>query len=326
MKKIVLSHNMPLNGFEDYLQGLEVVCPKEPLAKFTREEAEEAIKEASVFICIADFVCDKALMELAPNLEIVGNLGSGFNNVDVDYATQRGIYVLNTPTQVMEPTSEMTIALMLSVCRSVVRYDRDLRREKVCTPTLLFYRDMMVYGKTLGILGFGRIGKSVARKAVGLGMNVIYYDPYRASPEEEEALHATYMPIEQVLANCDVLTLHMPYVPEYHHFMNDQRFALMKDTAYQVNASRGPIVEEKALIKALKTGKIRGAALDVHEFEPNISQEIIDLENIVITPHCCTNIAEIRLNMLGELMQGMAALLDGKVPHNVVNKSLCASK
>ena len=105
MKKIVLSHNMPLNGFEDYLQGLEVVCPKEPLAKFTREEAEEAIKEASVFICIADFVCDKALMELAPNLEIVGNLGSGFNNVEVDYATLRGIYVLNTPTQVMEPTS-----------------------------------------------------------------------------------------------------------------------------------------------------------------------------------------------------------------------------
>ncbi|MCI8648976.1 MAG: hypothetical protein HFG20_02555 [Anaerotruncus sp.] len=322
-KKIVFSHNMPLDGFEEYVKDFEIVRPAEPLAKFSREQAEQAMQDASVFICIADFVCDRALMERSDKLECVGNLGSGFNNVDVDYATSRGIYVLNTPTAVMEPTSEMTIALMLSVCRSTVRYDRDLRREKVCTPTLLFVRDMMLYGKTLGVIGFGRIGKSVARKAVGLGMKVIYNDLYRASEQEEQALNATFMQADEVIKNCDVLTLHMPYLPEYHHYMNDARFAMMKKTAYLINASRGPIVEEKALVKALKEGIIRGAALDVHEFEPNISEEIIALPNIVITPHCCTNIAEIRLNMLCELLEGVDALAHGRMANNVVNRSLC---
>ncbi|HHX59245.1 MAG TPA: hypothetical protein GX707_00665 [Epulopiscium sp.] len=322
MKKLVLSHNVPLNQFDHLLDDIEIICPEEPLSKFSREEIEEVIIDADALICVLDFKCDSDLIELGTKLKVVGNLGSGLDNIDIEHATQKGIFVVNTPHSVMEPTAEMTIALMLSVCRSTVLYDRELRRDKVCKPSLFFERDMMVSGKTLGIIGFGRIGKSVAKKAAGLGMNIIYYDLYKASEEDEKALNATYMSVDDVIKTSDVLSLHMPYTPEYHHFMNDQRLALMKETAYLINASRGPIVEEKALLKVLQNNKIRGAALDVHEFEPNISQEITELSNIVITPHCCTNIAAVRMQMLGEVLGGVYEILNDRYPDNIANKSI----
>lgn len=318
MKKIVFSHNIPFEYYKQYVQNMKVICPREPLACFTRKEIKEALQDANIFICIADYACDRELIEISNDLEIIGNVGSGYDNVDSDCAKEKGIYVLNTPTAVMESTAEMTIALMLSICRSTVQYDRDLRREKVCNRPLFFVRDMVVYQKKLGIIGLGRIGKSVAKKAVGLGMDILYYNPFQISKEEEKDLHATYMSVDDVLRNADVITLHLPYFPETHHFMNGDRFELMKETAYLINASRGPVVDEKALIYALQTKQIRGAALDVHEFEPNISEEIVELPNIVITPHCSTNIGEVRINMLHELMEGVHNLVNGRTPENIV--------
>ncbi|NLI90067.1 MAG: hypothetical protein GX366_06645 [Epulopiscium sp.] len=322
MKKIVLSHNMPLERFEERLADIEVICPKEPLGVFTEEEARIAIKDADAFMCIADFPCRKDMIDLGENLKVIGNLGSGLDNIDVGYASEKNIFVVNAPTTVTEPTAEMTIALMLSICRSTVRYDRELRIEKKCKPTLLFERDMVISGRTLGIIGFGRIGRSVAKKAVGLGMDIIYYDLNKMSKEDEKKLNARYMEVDDLIRNSDVISLHMPYTKEHHHFMNSERISLMKDTAYLINASRGPIVEEKALVHALKNKIIRGAALDVHEFEPNISQEIIDLPNIVITPHCCTNIADVRMQMLGEAMGGILDILNNKYPDNIANNEV----
>ncbi len=319
MKKIVMSHNFPLDQFEEELKDFEIICPVKRLDMYTKEEAVKAIKEATAFVCLKDFVCDKELIDAGKNLKTICNLGSGFDNVDVAYATEKGIVVLNTPNSVMEPTAEMTIALVLGICRSTVRYDRELRKSRFCKSELLLERDMMVSGKTMGILGFGRIGRCVAKKANALGMKILYYDKFQAPEDVEKSLDASFVSTEYLLANSDVISLHLPYVPENYRYMDESKISQMKKNAYLINASRGAIVSEKALIEALKNQTIAGAALDVHEYEPDISEEIVNLENIVITPHICTNIAEVRMNMMGELIGGIQLLLNDKIPGNVVN-------
>lgn len=164
MKKIVLSHNIPKEYYEEYVTDMQVAVPKEPLTAWTKEEAKEVIKDADIFICYHDFKMDQELIDSAENLEIVGNVGSGYDNVDWRYAKEKGIHVLNAPRSVMEATSEMTVALMMSVCRGVVQYDRELKRDLVMKRQLFFYRDMVLYGKTLGVIGMGRIGHMVARQ------------------------------------------------------------------------------------------------------------------------------------------------------------------
>ncbi|WP_243009144.1 NAD(P)-dependent oxidoreductase [Clostridium sp. AM58-1XD] len=302
--KIVFSHNIPKEYYSDYVKNMDVKVPKEPLACFTREEAMEAIEDADIFICIADYVCDARLIDSGRNLKIIGNMGSGYNNVDTAHAKEKGIHVLNAPRSVVESTAEMVIAIMMGACRGVVQYDRELRRDRVCTRQLFFYRDMVMYGKTLGIVGFGRIGQAVARRAAALGMKIICYDPFPVRQEVLDQYEAESVGLEQLLHMADVVTLHIPYTDETHHFMDEEKIAMMKKDAYLVNAARGAIVEEKALVKALKNHEIKGAALDVHEFEPNISADIAELPNIVITPHCCTNVAEVRIGMLHELLDG----------------------
>ena len=327
MKQIGFSHHIPLDRFSDQLSCFEIIRPRELLTVFSRDEAMSAIQNATAFVFMADFRCDKELLDTAKNLRVIGNLGSGFDNIDVAYATQKGIAVLNTPVSVVEPTAEMTMALILGICRSTVFYDRELRRTRLCKGSLLLERDMTLTGKTLGVLGFGRIGRAVAKKAAAFGMRIVYGDVMRADEEVERPLGAVFMKAEDVIRSSDVLTLHMPYNRENHHFMNAERLGMMKPTAYLINASRGSVVSESALLEALQEKRIRGAALDVHEAEPHISEAITALENIVITPHACTNLAEVRLNMMGELLDGVAMYVgEQRVPSNVVNKSLFASK
>lgn len=319
MKKIILSHNIPDEYYRDYVKDMEVAVPKEPLTCWTKEEAKAVIRDADIFICYHDFKMDRELIDCGEKLAIIGNVGSGYDNVDWAYAKEKGIHVLNAPRSLMESTSEMTVALMMSACRGVVQYDRELRKDLVMTRQLFFDRDMVLYNKTLGVIGMGRIGTMVARKAHGLGMKIIYSNQFRIDPEVEAELGgASYMSAEEVLANADVITLHVPLMPSTFHFINAEKLALMKKSAYLINASRGPVVEEKALIEALKNHTIKGAALDVHEFEPNINPEIAGLDNIVITPHCCTNVTEVRVAMIHELLAGVRTLLDGGTPYNLV--------
>lgn len=323
MKKIGFTHHVPLDRFSAQLAGFQVTRPATPLTAFSQEEALSAVQDATAFIFMADFRCDKTLLDAAKHLRVIGNLGSGFDNIDVDQATQKGIVVLNTPIAVVEPTAEMTMALMLGICRSTVLYDRELRRTRLCRGSLLLERDMTLTGKTLGILGFGRIGRAVARKARTFGMQIVYSDPVRAPAAIEQETQAVFLPPEEVIRTSDVLTLHMPYNRENHHYINADRLKLMKAGAYLINASRGSVVCEQALVEALREQRIRGAALDVHEREPHISEAIAALENIVITPHACTNLAEVRLNMMEELLSGVDAYINqGRMPTNVVNRSL----
>jgi len=319
-----MSHNIPLDRFAKELAGYKIIEPKQPFAVFAKDEALKAISCCDAFITMVDFPCDKEMLDAGVKLKVVGNLGSGFDNVDVAEATKKGVLVLNTPQSVVAPTSEMTMTLILSICRNVVWYDRTFRADRTCHKNLLLERDMCLEGKTLGILGFGRIGKAVAQKALAFGMHILYYDVYRAPENVEKDLHATFVDDpETVLKQADVVTIHMAYTPESRHFINKQRLSLMKPTAYLVNASRGPIVSEEDLYECLLNHGIRGAALDVHESEPHVSEKIASLENVVITPHICTNIAEVRLNMFGELVTGLCGWLEkGIVPTNLVNKDV----
>ena len=176
---------------------------------------------------------------------------------------------------------------------------------------------MTLYDKTLGVIGMGRIGYVVAQKAHALGMKIIYTDMFDLAPERAEALGgAVRMSMEDLLATADVVTIHMPMMPSTHHLINAEKLALMKPTAYLINAARGPIVEEKALVDALKNHRIKGAALDVHEFEPDLSPEVAALDNIVVTPHACTNLTSERVRLLHEALDGVTAVLKGEKPYN----------
>lgn len=321
MKTIGFSHNIPLSRFETELEGYRLIFPKGELNSFSNEEVMDVIRDCDVFITMMEFPFTKELVQKGEKLKIIANLGSGFNNIDVSAATKRGIFVLNTPSSVIGPTSEMTMSLILAITRSVVRYDRTLRKELLCHRTLLFERDMCLENKVLGVIGFGRIGQAVAKKAKAFGMKICYFDIFRQSREKEEEFEATYFDnADDLLKVADVVTIHMSYTPEVYHFIDRNRLGLMKKTSYLVNASRGAIVCEEDLLDALRNGKIRGAALDVFETEPEVSKEIAGLDNVVITPHISTNISEVRYSMLGELITGIKTCFEfGKVPGNAVN-------
>jgi lactate dehydrogenase-like 2-hydroxyacid dehydrogenase len=321
MEKLLFMFHFPLGQHAGLLQNYDLVRPAKPLEYFSREELMERIGDATGLICFAGHPSDREMLAAGKKLKAIGNVAVGFNNIDIAAATERGIRVINTPHEVTEATAELTIALMMDIARSISRFDRDLRAARKWTSVMLFERDMLLTGKTLGILGFGRIGRCVAKKAaLGLNMKIIYHDVVRAPIELEKEVNATFLPVEEVLKQADAVTLHMPYTPENHHFINSERLALMKPTAYLINAARGSIVSEQALIAALKTNAIRGAALDVHEKEPTISAEIAALENVVLTPHVGTNLAEVRTNMFLEMLQGVLAVLRGEIPYNVVNR------
>jgi phosphoglycerate dehydrogenase-like enzyme len=308
MMKLAFSHSFPT---EAAVKGFSVIQPPQDPGFFTSDQLQRILGEVDACICMADTPFGKAEFAAAPKLRMLGNLGSGYNNVDVEEATRRGIPVLNTPTAVVNPTAEMTMSLLLGLCRGVVRYDRTLRTDGVCPKELLSYADMTLAGKTLGIVGYGRIGQKVAELAKAFGMRILICDSH----------HQESLPLEELLPQVDVLTLHLPYRVENHHLINAHTLSLMKSSAYLLNVARGPIVEEKALVEALKTGRLKGAALDVHEFEPLVSQAIRELPNVVITPHISTNLAEVRSAMLAELLEGMRFFQETHtLPANTVNK------
>lgn len=321
MKTIGFSHNIPLSQFENELKDYRLIFPEGELNSFSQEEVMDMIQDCDVFITMMEFPFPKELIQKGKKLKIIANLGSGFNNIDVNAATERGIFVLNTPVSVIGPTSEMTMGLILSITRSVVWYDRTLRKELLCHRTLLFERDMCLENKVLGVIGFGRIGQAVAKKAKAFGMKICYFDIFRQCREREEEFGATYYSnVDDLLKAADVVTIHMSYTSDVYHFIDKNKLGLMKKTSYLVNASRGAIVCEKDLLEALKNGKISGAALDVFETEPQVSKEIASLENVVVTPHISTNISEVRYSMLGELITGIKTYFEfDEVPGNAIN-------
>jgi len=272
---------------------------------------EEVAGSAGLVTIPADVVGARLFDAAGPDLRIVANFGVGYDSVDVAEATRRGIVVSNTPDVLTQATAELTVALLLSLLRRVTEGDRLVRRQDAWALSPTFMLGEGLAGKTLGVVGLGRIGREVARLAGAFGMRVVHTGG--SGPHEE-------LPLERLLAEADVVTLHVPLKPETHHLIGQRELALMRPNGVLVNVSRGPVVDEAALVEALAGGQIAGAALDVYEREPEVSAGLLGLENVVLTPHLgsSTHTAREAMGMLcADALE--AVLLRDELPENAVN-------
>ena len=322
MNKLLITGWVPENIIAPFRKDFDITVPDEKKEFFSFDEVKAMIGDYDALFTVAGFKFQPELIDLATKMKAVGTLGVGYDHIDVAYCTQKNIFVVNTPQAVCEPTAEFCFAIMMAIAKGVVMYDKELRVTKMASPPIFFDRDILLYGKTIGILGYGRIGQAVGRKAQGIGMNVMYYDPFRQTPEREKELGATYGSFDEVISKADVISCHMPFTKENYHIINADVFKKMKKTAYFVNGARGPIMDERALAAAVKAGEIRGAATDVYEFEPVVTEELAALDNVVITPHVASNVLEARSNMVNEALSGVRSVLGGEYPHNIVNREL----
>jgi glyoxylate reductase len=265
-------------------------------------------------ICQITDTIDDEILAAAEALEVVSNVAVGYNNIDVAAARRRSIVVTNTPDVLTETTADFTWALLMAAARRVVEGDHYVRsgRWKRWEFTLLCGND--VHGKTLGVLGFGRIGRAVARRALGFNMRVLYQDAVVAAPDVERELRATYADTDVVLAESDFVSVHTPLLPETRHLIDERALRRMKRSAVLVNAARGPIVDEAALVRALSEGWIAGAGLDVFEEEPTIHPGLSSLPNVVLAPHIASASVDTRLAMATLAVRNCLAVLDGNPP------------
>jgi glyoxylate reductase len=264
------------------------------------------------------------IMGAAPHLRVVANYAVGFNNVDVPAATRRGVLVTNTPGVLTEATADLAFALLLSIARRVVESDRFLRQGefKGWKADLLLGSD--VYGRTLGIIGFGRIGQAMARRGLGFNMSILYSDARRASPEVESELRAQYVPLDELLRKADYVTIHADLNDQTRHLIGERELKLMGPEHYLINAARGPIVDEKALVRALKEGWIKGAGLDVFEKEPKTEPGLTDCWNAVLLPHLGSATVTASAAMAETAARNLIDAVEGKRPPNLVNPDALA--
>ena len=280
----------------------------------------ERVKDKDGILCLLTDTIDKEVMDAAgSNLRVISNYAVGFNNIDVGEATRRGIMVTNTPGVLTETTADLAWALLMSIARRIVEADKFVRAGKFrgWEPLLLLGTD--VYSATLGIIGFGRIGQAMARRASGFRMKVIYHDLQRVPLQVEEELRASYRTLPELLSEADFVTIHVPLTPQTHHLIGEKELKMMKKEAYLINTARGPIVDEKALVLALREGWIRGVALDVFEKEPEVEPELLKLDNVVLAPHIGSATHATRTKMAIMAAGNLVKALQGEVPPNLVN-------
>ncbi|HOJ83570.1 MAG: D-glycerate dehydrogenase [Dethiobacteria bacterium] len=318
MSTIFITREIPDRGLK-LLEGKYRLIMNPANRPVTRQEMMEGIKEADALLCLLCDRVDREVIESAPKLKLVANMAVGVDNIDIEACTGRGIVVTNTPGVLTEATADLTWALLLAVARRIVEGDRFVREGKFngWAPLLLVGGDL--YGKTLGIIGMGRIGQAVARRAIGFGMNIVYCKRKRLPLHVEQEFRATYMPLDEVIRKADFLTLHLPYSPEVHHLINKERLNLMKPTAYLINTARGAHIDERALVEHLKEYKIAGAALDVYEKEPELTPGLTELENVVLAPHTGSASMNTRSIMAEMAAKSIVQLLSGEKPEHVVN-------
>ena len=270
---------------------------------------------------------DAQVLDAGKNLKIVASMSVGFDHIDLEAATKRGILATHTPGVLTEAVADETLGLMLAVSRRLVegdRYVRDGKWKLKWSPMQMVGRD--VYGKTLGIYGLGRIGIAVAKRAKGFGMRMVYYDAIR-NEEAERTLGIEFKPKEEVIRESDYLSVHVPLLPETRNSIGEKELKTMKKTAYLINTARGGIVDEKALIDALRAGTIAGAGLDVFEKEPvEMDNPLLTMTNVVVEPHLASGSIESRTAMAVLAAQNLVAGLEGEVPPNLVNKQVLETR
>ena len=291
-----------------------------------RTELIARLKGRQGLVCLITDAIDAPLLAACPDLKVVANVAVGFNNIDVAEATKRGVVITNTPDVLTETTADFAWTLLMATARRVVEADRYVREGKFTQWEFMLLLGGDIHGKTLGIIGFGRIGRAMARRARGFGMRVLYQDAVAADPATERELGATRTDTATLLRESDFVTLHTPLLPETKHLINAQSLKTMKKTAYLVNASRGPVVDEAALAQALKEGWIAGAGIDVFEEEPKVHPALMGLPNVVLAPHIASASSDTRLKMANLAVDNCLAVLEGKTPPTPVNPEVLARR
>ena len=287
-----------------------------PLSK---ADLKARLRSRRGLVCLITDTIDADVLAASPDLEVVSNVAVGYNNIDVAAATKAGVVVTNTPDVLTETTADFAWTLLMATARRLVEGDRYVREGKFQQWEYMLLLGGDIHGKTLGVVGFGRIGRAVARRALGFGMRVLYQDATPATPAVEAELHATRVDLPTLLRESDFVTLHTPLLPETHHLINAQSLRTMKKTAYLINAARGPVVDEAALVQALKERWIAGAGLDVFEEEPTVHPGLIGLSNVVMAPHIASASHATRVEMARLAVSNCLAVLEGTPPPTPVN-------
>jgi len=284
-----------------------------------RQRLLDSVGDKQGLLCMITDQIDKELFDRASHLRMVSNCAVGYNNIDVKAATERGILVSNTPGVLTDATADITFALILSIARRVVEGDSMTRQGEFRFWAPLHFLGQEVTGKKLGIIGLGRIGKAVARRAKGFDMKILYYDRNRLEASEEKALEAQYVGLKTLLSEADFVSLHVSLNDRTHHLIGQKELKFMKPSAYLINTSRGPVVNEAALLEALRKRKIAGAGLDVYENEPILTPGLTDLDNVILLPHLGSATMETRTRMAQLAAVNLIAGLKGGIPPNCIN-------
>lgn len=316
--KIYVTRRIPQPGLDILAEVFEVeVNPYDRVV--TREELIAGVKGKDALLCLLTDKIDAEVMDAEPRLKVIANYAVGFDNVDVAAATRRGIPVTNTPGVLTDTTADLAFTLLLATARRVVEADKFMRAGKYQGWAPMLFLGQDIHHKTLGIVGFGRIGQAVAERAAGFHMRILYSDSKRASGEIENKYNAEFRELADLLRESDFVSLHVPLTESTYHLISDEEFDLMKKTAILVNTSRGPVVDEKALVRALKAGKIAGAGLDVYEREPQCEPELKELDNVIMVPHIASASVETRTKMATMAAENAVAVIRGEIPPNLVN-------
>ncbi len=318
-KRVYITRGIPLPAVELLKKHFKVTMNTRN-RNASRNEIKKALKNADALLCLLTDKVDAELLSDAPNLRIVANMAVGYDNIDLNAATEHGIMATNTPGVLTETTADLAWALILGVGRRLVEADGYTRESKFSGWEPMLFLGADIFGKTLGIAGFGRIGQAVAQRAQGFSMRVLYSDEMPVPPALEKRLKAERVTFEKLLKESDFVSLHVPLTEGTRHLIGRKQLDMMKPTAYLINTSRGPVVDEQALVHALKKGAIAGAGLDVYEREPKLARGLAGLKNAILLPHVGSASIETRTKMALMAAENILAALSGKRPPNLLNK------
>jgi glyoxylate reductase len=324
--KVYITRDLPERGLKKIKEHFDAeVWPE--YAPPPKKVIVDKVATVDALVSLLSDKIDPEVFNAAPKLKIVSQLAVGFDNIDIAEATRRGIYVTNTPEVLTDTTADFAWALLMAIARRVAEADKYVRTGKWKVswhPAMLSGRD--IYGATIGIIGAGRIGYAVAKRAKGFDMRVLFYDVI-PRPEMEKDFGAKKVDLDTLLKESDFVSVHVPLMKETHHLVNAQKLSLMKKTAYLINNSRGPVVDEKALYEVLRKGQIAGAGLDVFEQEPTpVDNPLLKLDNVVVAPHISSASLETRAKMSEMVAENLVAFFEGKRPPNLVNSDVIKTK
>ncbi len=315
MAKVCITDGVPKAGLDELRAAGHEILTWDRAQPPTRTELLDHVRGAdAVLTVLTDKVDEEFLDAAGPQLKVVANIAAGFNNIDLDSCRKRQVFVSNTPGVLFESTADTAFALLLMVTRRFGEAERFIRSGKPWQYRTTFMLGHAIQSMTIGLIGAGQIGTAMARRCRAFGMRIAYASEHPMKAPARDELEAVGLPLDELIATSDVISLHCPLTPETYHLLNAERLAAMKPDAYVINTARGACIDEQALVEALRSGHLAGAGLDVYEHEPEIASGLLEMENVVLLPHLGSATVETRATMTGLAAKNALAVLNGEPP------------